>query len=200
MTHHSARSSRLVRVGLLAVAIIVSVSTPSASERAGQVRVNLDAQLSMEFTKLVEQYVQVHRKADQAVPEVSNSATAEEVSAHVQAVARLIAQARGRSKQGDIFTRDIRAYFRRQIGRAVSGPDGAQIKASIMEDNPGAIKLQVNGPYPDTIPVAFMPPQILEVLPKLPRELEYRFIGVRLILHDIHANLIADYIDDALPD
>lgn len=197
MTAIRARWRWLVGVAL---AIALLGSSAPASERDAQVRVNADAQLILEFTRLVEQYVQVHRKADQAVPEASNRATAEEVSAHVQAVARLIAQARGRSKQGDLFTRDIRAYFRRQIARAVSGPDGAQIKASIMEDNPGAIKLLVNGPYPDTIPIAFMPPQILEVLPKLPRELEYRFIGVRLILHDIHANLIADYIDDALPD
>jgi hypothetical protein len=44
-----------------------------------------------------------------------------------------------------------------------------------------------------------MPPQILAALPKLPEDLEYRFIGDRLILLDAHANLVVDYIDKALP-
>ena len=38
-----------------------------------------------------------------------------------------------------------------------------------------------------------MPPQVLQALPKLPEELEYRFIGDRLILFDIHAHIIVDH-------
>ena len=44
-----------------------------------------------------------------------------------------------------------------------------------------------------------MPPQLLSALPKLPEELEYRFIGERLILFDHHAHVIVDYVDRALP-
>jgi hypothetical protein len=44
-----------------------------------------------------------------------------------------------------------------------------------------------------------MPPQVLAMLPKLPDDLEYRFIGNRLILLDVHAHTIADYIENALP-
>jgi hypothetical protein len=43
-----------------------------------------------------------------------------------------------------------------------------------------------------------VPPQVLAVLPKLPEELEYRFIGPRLILLDIHAHTVADYIENIL--
>ena len=39
-----------------------------------------------------------------------------------------------------------------------------------------------------------MPPSILLNLPKLPEELEYRFVGPHLILHDVNANLIVDFI------
>jgi hypothetical protein len=40
---------------------------------------------------------------------------------------------------------------------------------------------------------------VLQGLPALPEELEYRFIGNRLILMDVHAHLIADFVDNALP-
>jgi hypothetical protein len=44
-----------------------------------------------------------------------------------------------------------------------------------------------------------VPPQVLSALPKLPEELEYRFIGDRLILLDKHAHTIADYMNTVFP-
>jgi hypothetical protein len=44
-----------------------------------------------------------------------------------------------------------------------------------------------------------MPPQVLAALPRLPEDLEYRFIGSRLILLDVHAQIVVDFIEDALP-
>jgi hypothetical protein len=44
-----------------------------------------------------------------------------------------------------------------------------------------------------------MPPDILAALPQLPEELEYRFVGDRLILLDTKAHVIVDYVDDVLP-
>jgi hypothetical protein len=37
------------------------------------------------------------------------------------------------------------------------------------------------------------------VLPKLPEDLDYRFIGDRLLLVDLHAHIVVDYIENALP-
>ena len=164
-----------------------------------QTRVNEDARLSAEFIARVQSYVALHQKADATLPEVSNSATSRQVQEHQLALARLMEQARRGAQPGDIFTRDVRAYFRRQIARALAGPDGKQLKSAIMEENPGPIKLRINGRYPDSVPVSTMPPQVLSVLPPLPPELEYRFLGARLILLDAHGHLVVDYIDDALP-
>ena len=147
----------------------------------------------------METYVEIHKKADQSLPEVPAGAPPDQVEAHRRAVERAIAQARSKARQGDVFTQPIRAYFRRQIARAVSGPDAAQVKAAIMEENPGRFPLRVNGQYPDTVPISTMPPQVLAALPKLPKELEFHFIGERLILLDVHAQLVVDYMDDAVP-
>ena len=64
---------------------------------------------------------------------------------------------------------------------------------------PSAAKRIVNARYPDTGPLTTVPPQVLQTLPKLTEDLEYRFIGDSLILLDVHAHVIADFIEDALP-
>ena len=43
-----------------------------------------------------------------------------------------------------------------------------------------------------------MPPKILLLLPDLPRDVEYRFVGRHLILYDVRANMIVDDIQYAL--
>lgn len=199
---YAAALRRLLSGG--AVALVLAATGPydarlHAEQQTGEPRVNRDAQLIAEFTKAAEAYVEIHRKADASVPEIPPTGTPEQVAAHERVVAQLIEKARANAKQGDVFTRDIRAHFRRQIGRVLTGPEGAELKAAIMEENPGAIPLRVNGRYPETLPVTTMPPQILAVVPKLPKELEYRFIARRLVLLDAHAQLIVDYIDDAIP-
>ncbi len=68
-----------------------------------------------------------------------------------------------------------------------------------MDENPGRLRITVNSRYPDAVPLSTVPPQLLAGLPQLPDDLEYRFIGRRLILMDVHAHIIADFIDNALP-
>jgi hypothetical protein len=40
---------------------------------------------------------------------------------------------------------------------------------------------------------------LLDALPRLPEGLEYRFMGNDLILRDTKANLIVDFINNAVP-
>ena len=44
-----------------------------------------------------------------------------------------------------------------------------------------------------------MSPHLLAVLPPLPTELQYRFVNRDLVLWDVRANLIVDYMKGALP-
>ena len=185
------------RVGrgiLRAAAVIVLTASAGA-----QTRVNPDAQLSVDFLKRVQAYVDLHRKLESTLPPLPDKPTPAQVDTHQRALSRLIAQARSGAQYGDIFSREGRAYVRRQLARALSGPDSRDIVASIMDENPGRLRLQINGRYPDEIPLATMPPQILAALPKLPEDIEYRFIGDRLILLDVHAHLVVDFLNDALP-
>jgi hypothetical protein len=44
-----------------------------------------------------------------------------------------------------------------------------------------------------------MPPTLLQKLPKLPKELEYRIVGHNLVLLDTEPNLVVDVLSNAIP-
>ena len=67
-----------------------------------------------------------------------------------------------------------------------------------MDENPGAFPFNVNGVYPKDEPLGTIPPNILGALPPLPEALEYRFVNKHLILRDARANLIVDFIPNAI--
>ena len=192
------RRATAASLAALAPALCV-VSVLAASAVQEKVRVNADAALSVEFLKHVQEYVDLHRKLESTLPSRPEHATPVEIDTHERDLARLIVQSRTRAKQGDLLTQDVRAYLRRQIGRVLAGPEGPSLRQSIMEDNPGKVQIRVNSRFPEGIPVPTTPAPILGALPKLPDDLEYRFIGERLILLDVHAQLVVDYMTDALP-
>ena len=54
----------------------------------------------------------------------------------------------------------------------------------------------INQAYPSASPLATFPATLLEVMPKLPDILEYRLLSEGLILRDVKANIIVDFIPD----
>ena len=62
------------------------------------------------------------------------------------------------------------------------------------EPKPKPVVLVPNAPYPDGAPLSTVPPDLLAKLPKLPKPLEYRFVGGHLILHDAEASLVVDFL------
>ena len=161
--------------------------------------VNPDAKALEGFLQRVNEYVALHQKLEDTLPKLSKEATPVDIDRHQRALGKLIQNARRQSKQGDIFTPESQAVIQRLLARVFGGPDGAALKASIMDENPGIPKLKVNDRYPDTVPVSTIPPQVLQGLPRLPEEMEFRFVGDDLILMDTHAHIISDFIPHALP-
>jgi hypothetical protein len=58
---------------------------------------------------------------------------------------------------------------------------------------------QVNQIYPTTYPLATFPPALLPLLPTLPEYVEYRVVQNYLVLRDIEANVILDFMPNAVP-
>jgi hypothetical protein len=174
-------------------------TTQAAPPARGQAPVNPDAKALALLQGRITEYVALHRKLEEKLPKLSKEATPQEIDKHQRALGKLLQTARRDAKPGDIFVRESRAVIRRLLARVFGGPDGAALKSSIRDEDPGTLPITVNSRYPDTVPVTTMPPQVLEFLPKLPEELEYRFLGNRLILMDVHAHVIADFVENAIP-
>ena len=158
-----------------------------------------DAQALATMNDRLKEYIEVHHKLEQTLPAVPKDATPEQIDQNQRALEKLVRANRKSAKPGDIFTPEARPVILRLLASVFGGPDGKQLKSSIMDENPVGIKLAINSRYPDSVPLSSVPPEVLQTLPKLPEELEYRFIGDRIVLYDLHAHLIADFIEDALP-
>lgn len=152
-----------------------------------------------DFMERVKTYVALHKKIEDSLPRLPKEATPKQIDDHQRAFAALIQKARASAKRGDIFTPEMSAYVKRVLARVFGGAEGKQLRASIMDENVKPMTLKVNQPYSDEIPLTTMPPEVLQTLPSLPEEMEYRFVGEHLILLDPHAHIIADFIVDALP-
>ena len=121
------------------------------------------------------------------------------ISRYQNSLASAIQAARADAREGDIFSPEARSEFRRIIVSELAGPNGKSARALIQEDRPRKLFLRVNAVYPGGVPLAAVPPSLLSSLPRLPREVEYRFVNRDLILLDVSANLIVDFIRDVVP-
>ncbi len=184
---------------LFVTAVLSAVVLQAASACAGpsnaQTRVNADAKVLTDFKERVKAYVDLRNKADDGAPRLKQTEDPAEIRTAQTALATRLMVARAGAKRGDIFTPEITLRFRQLLRPEVNNPDTKQL---IQEDNPGNIKFKVNGPYPDAEPLSTVPPNVLASLPALPADLEYRFVGKHMILRDSRANIVIDYIANAI--
>ena len=158
-----------------------------------------DAQALSTMNERLGDYIDLHTKLERSLPKLPKDATPQQIDRNQRAFEALMRKARATAKPGDIFTSEARPIIKRLLATVFGGPEGKELKASIMDENPTGITISVNGRYPDKVPLSSVPPEVLQTLPKLTEDMEYRFIGDRLILLDTHAHVVADFIDDALP-
>ena len=173
-------------------------SEPAAQARAEE-RIR-DAEMLVDFKKRIDAYMELHNKLEKEAPPLKETKDPAKIKASQDVLAMKIREARKDAKQGDIFTPEIRQLFRRLMYPEVKGPDGRETKAAITEESHElkAVPLKVNAQYPDNAPLMTVPPNILAALPKLPEDLEYRFVNRNMILLDTHANLIVDFVPNAI--
>ena len=162
------------------------------------VKVNADAKTLQDFQARIEKYQDLQKSAGRKGPRVKETADPAKITAAQDAIASNIRAARKDAKTGDIFTLEIRQLFRRLMYPEMKGAEGAETRETIKEDAPSAVRLVVNATYPSEQPLPTVPPNLLASLPSLPENLEYRIVGKTLILRDVDANLIVDFIPNAI--
>jgi hypothetical protein len=187
------------RRGFVTIAAAVLVVIAADGTRAQETKVNADAAAIADFNKRVEAYVALHKKVESMLQEPSQDGRPEAVVEHQREFAKLMQKERPNAKAGDIVTKPMRNIMRRLLASVFRGPDGREIKRSILDTFTGNPILQVNSTYPDNVPYSTVPLQILQGLPVLPDALQYRFVGPRLILLDPHGRLVVDIVEKVFP-
>jgi hypothetical protein len=72
-------------------------------------------------------------------------------------------------------------------------------RKALVHELPRSLTLVVNMDYPTSLPLATFPGKLLRTLPDLPPELEDRIVGRHLILRDVKANIVVDFVRDVVP-
>lgn len=156
-----------------------------------------DAKLVAEFQQRARQYLNWREKTAGKAPAPADSP--EKIVAARRELANKVRILRAGAPQGQIFTLEIAGYFRREIALTLNGRSGKQVLTSLRHAEPTSMELQINESYPEKVPLQSTPPTLLMNLPELPNGLEYRILGRELVLRDSDANIIVDYVPNALP-
>jgi len=186
----------------------------ATKQKAAEQDANPEALVLADFQKRIDAYMTIHKEAAKDAPPLKETKNPAEIKAAQDALGATIRAARAMAKQGDIVTPELQNKFRRLMYPVVAGPAQkgtaerevqADVKEELKEnteerkeESGKPVVLKVNATYPPDTPLPTTPPQILMNLPKLPEQLEYRIIGKNLIIRDVDANIIVDFVPNAI--
>ncbi len=111
-----------------------------------------------------------------------------------------IRELRSEAKPGEILTPAVFEVVA-AVRSETAGAQGKSARETVLGDgNPAKegirVPLKINASY--DAPLSTVPPGLLARLPKLPENLQYRFVGKNLILYDVEAEMVVDYISEAI--
>lgn len=174
--------------------------TEPASRDAAIVLTDAENQAVEAFGTRVHDYMALRGKLVAQLPALpEKDATPEQSAEHRRALSALIQNERKDAKQGQFFTPAMVSLVRRALEATIDGAGGATTEASITDDTPAQLFVNVNDRYPEGASVSSMPMELLTTLPAPGEALEYRFIGKQLVLLDVPAQIILDITPGILP-
>src|SRR5436305_12486283 len=106
------------------------------------------------------------------------------------------------AKQGDLFVPDAATTIHHDLDGAFAGLRRDLLMDALAEQNDTG---KANAPaltpaINERIDAPRIPPVLRELLPPVPQQLEYAFLGRSLILRDVDAEVTVDYLPNALPE
>ena len=151
------------------------------------------------FESRAKAYADERESIERSLPVLSKQATPEEVAAHKTAFLKAVQKARAGARQGSIFTPKTSTHLKKIIAVQLDVASRAELRKEVIEAENKAVAVRVNYPYPEAQEILEMPATLLQVLPQLPKQLKYRFVGRHLLLVDRENALIVDYVPNAVP-
>jgi hypothetical protein len=187
-------------IRILGMALLVMVATLTAPRALLAIQATPDNRGLKEFSDRVEAYEKLREKAEKSLPKFKKKSKQEVIAAQQQALVTKIRELRSTARRGDIFTPSATEAIAQTIKGVLAGPDAHRVQNTIQTGEPlRGFEVQVNQRYPDSLPFTTVPPTLLRKLPRLPDEVAYRILGSALLLVDRKANLIVDFMPNAIP-
>ena len=183
------------------ITVLLAAGALGCGKEPYEERPDPTAAVFAEFGKRVDAYVRLRDSLAEGMGPLDETKSQAEIAARATTLGTLIQRARDSAKQGEIFTPEfatvavtlIKSEYKQEIDSVVEQRDDAQ------EELPNFVPA-VNLLYPTTYPLATFPATLLKLLPALPTDkVEYRIVTHYLILRDVEANLIIDFIPNAVP-
>lgn len=177
---------------VIALAVLICLAWPCGG--LAQTRVNPQAAVLAEFTKRVADYVALEQRVAADLLPLKKSDDAAEIAGRESAIGVAVRAARVGAHQGDVLTPAVAKVFRKLIKdnfRRRTPKEQKLVRDHIPNFHPA-----VNQTYPIAWALATFPPTLLAMMPQLPEGLEYRLLSDALILRDVKANIIVDFMLD----
>jgi hypothetical protein len=196
----------------IAIALVVSTSGPAAqtikpvpradqgvaSQQADHPDANPQAVALAEFQKRMQGYLELRGQLAQKLKPLSSTAESAELAARQDTLAAAVREARKGAKPGDIIPTRVADQIRKAISEDFRRRN-TNTKRAVFQEVPDSARPVVNRTMPDSLALATVPPLLLNNLPALPDNLQYRFMGRHVVLIDGDTRIIVDYILNVLP-
>jgi len=179
-------------------ALAVAVLTAGVATRAPAQSAVFDPDATLRtFHERVESYVALHRRLAPPPADITGAAPLAKLLTR-QYLASAIRSERRYANPGDVFTPAVATVFRSLLADSIGERDGEMFLAAISggEVIPYGIHPTIDEPYSMTR-VFRMPSDVRLGLPSLPVELDYRITAHDLLLWDIYAGIVVDFVPDA---
>jgi hypothetical protein len=185
------RFSALAAGLILVFASLGSAQTPDASQDRSlpHFKIQIWGDTFVDFNSRVLAYDELRREVEKGLRPLTPTDNPAEIRKAVRVRAKRIRAARADVREGDIFTPAISDSFK----RALAEQTNAATCHAITDENT-EFRARINRSYPEGQPLSTVPPNVLAVLPTLPDDLQYRFVGRHLVLLDGRSGLILDRI------
>ena len=184
---------RAITGGLIALAALAG----APHVRAQYAVFDADAALRV-FHERVESYATLHRRL---APPPATAMSTDPLSKLLTRnyLASAVRGARRQSQQGEIFSPEIATLFRWMLADAIGEFDGEGFLTRLNAGVPVSRGLHptVNETY-TMAPLYRLPSEVRRGLPELPAELDYRLAAHDLVLWDIYAGIVVDFVPDVV--
>lgn len=158
-----------------------------------------EAAAMAQFQAAIAKYMALRQRLRNEIAGPVPNSTAPELTRASDALAAAIQRARRGAREGNIFLVPVTVVVKRRVDDVIRRDNLVPVLADIDDEAPTVKTPAIHLRFPAASQMATMPPSLLAALPELPKELEYRIVGNYLVLRDVDAALILDYIPAAVP-